>query len=197
MCGQHSAVLYNRLSWLLSKYDINIENCSFLHVFAFHFSSIFSGGQLTPFVPMYGRPWFSVFLWIFRRVRHAERRLRDSARLRGPIAARTQEWLCFEEVAASIVSARERAALHSNAWRRRQVPVTSWQRTYRWRHCFLRRYCATLTLIIFLQVSAFITAVYDTIRYDTIRDALKSTTSVYAKRMPKKYFWWFALPFLV
>jgi len=69
MCGQHSAVLYNRLSWLLSKYDINIENCSFLRVFAFHFSSIFSGGQLTPFAPMYGRLWFSVFLWIFRRVR--------------------------------------------------------------------------------------------------------------------------------
>ena len=31
ICGQHSAVLY---TCLLSKYNINIENCSFLHVFA-------------------------------------------------------------------------------------------------------------------------------------------------------------------
>jgi len=47
---------------LLSKYNINIENCSFLHVFAFQFFIYFSGGgQLTPFVPMCGRPCPDVF----------------------------------------------------------------------------------------------------------------------------------------
>ena len=36
------AVLYTCLPWLLSKYNINIENCSFLHVFAFKFFIHFS-----------------------------------------------------------------------------------------------------------------------------------------------------------
>ena len=30
----YSAVLYTCLHWLHSKYNINVENCSFLHVFA-------------------------------------------------------------------------------------------------------------------------------------------------------------------
>jgi len=58
MCGQHSAVLYACLHWLLSKYNINIENCSVFCMFSlFNFSSIFLGGQLIQFVPMCGRPW--------------------------------------------------------------------------------------------------------------------------------------------
>jgi len=35
----------------------------------FNFSSIFQGGQLTPFAPMCGRPWFiaeTKQLWIYR-----------------------------------------------------------------------------------------------------------------------------------
>ena len=44
-CGQHSAVLYICLPRLLSKYNINTENCSFLHVAAFYFfHPIFQGG---------------------------------------------------------------------------------------------------------------------------------------------------------
>ena len=39
-CGQHSAVLYTCLPLLLSKYNINIENCSFSHVSLFNCSSI-------------------------------------------------------------------------------------------------------------------------------------------------------------
>ena len=67
-CGQHSAVLYTCLSWLLSKYS---ENCSFLHVFAFQFFIHFSRrGQLTPFAPMCGRPWI--------RTLHTSRNWEDS-----------------------------------------------------------------------------------------------------------------------
>ena len=46
ICGQHSAVLYTCLPWLLSKYNINIENCSFCMFSLFNFSSIFPGGWL-------------------------------------------------------------------------------------------------------------------------------------------------------
>ena len=35
ICGQHSAVLYTCLPWFLSKYNINIENCSFFACFCF------------------------------------------------------------------------------------------------------------------------------------------------------------------
>ena len=55
MCGQHIAVLYTCLPRLLSKY--NVENRSFCVFSLFNFSSIFPGGQLTPFAPMCGRPW--------------------------------------------------------------------------------------------------------------------------------------------
>ena len=56
-CGQHSAVLYTCLPWLLSKYNINIENCSFFACFRFLiFRLFFQGVQLTPFAPVYGRP---------------------------------------------------------------------------------------------------------------------------------------------
>ena len=66
ICGQHSAVLYTCLPWLLSKYNINIENCSFCMFSLFNFSSIFAReGQLTPFAPMCGRPWCG--LWAILR----------------------------------------------------------------------------------------------------------------------------------
>ena len=39
------------------KYNINIENCPVCMFPLFNFSSIFPGGQLTPFAPMCGRPW--------------------------------------------------------------------------------------------------------------------------------------------
>ena len=42
---------------MISKYNINIENCSFLYVFAFYFfHPFFQGGQLIPFAPICGRP---------------------------------------------------------------------------------------------------------------------------------------------
>jgi len=41
---------------MLSKYNINIENCSFCMFSLFNFLSVFPGGQLTPFAPMCGRP---------------------------------------------------------------------------------------------------------------------------------------------
>ena len=49
ICGQHSAVLYTCLPWLLSNYNINIENCSFCMFSLFNFfSSIFQGVRLLP-----------------------------------------------------------------------------------------------------------------------------------------------------
>jgi len=50
---------------VLSKYNINIENCSFFCMFSlFNFSSIFpGGGQLIPFAPMCGRPCTSCCIW--------------------------------------------------------------------------------------------------------------------------------------
>jgi len=55
---QHSAILYTCLPWLLSKFNVNIENCSFCMFSLFNFSSVFPGEvQLTPFAPMCGRPW--------------------------------------------------------------------------------------------------------------------------------------------
>ena len=41
--------------------NINIENCSFCTFSLFNFSSIFHGGQLTPFAPMCGRPCTRLF----------------------------------------------------------------------------------------------------------------------------------------
>ena len=53
---QHSAVLYTCLPWLLSKYNINTnENCFFCTFSLFNFSSVFPGGQLTPFAAICGR----------------------------------------------------------------------------------------------------------------------------------------------
>ena len=55
LCCQNSAVLYTCLPWLLS----NVQKTALvLHVSLFNFSSIFPGGQLAPFAPMCGRPWF-------------------------------------------------------------------------------------------------------------------------------------------
>ena len=56
ICGQHSAVLYTCLPWLLSKYNIYIENCSFLHVFAFWFFIHFSRGAADPICPYVQTP---------------------------------------------------------------------------------------------------------------------------------------------
>jgi len=62
MCGQHSAVLYTCLPWLLSKYNTDIESCSFFACLRFLiFHPLFQGGQLTPFAPMCGRPWVLAF----------------------------------------------------------------------------------------------------------------------------------------
>jgi len=63
-CSPPSAVLYTCLPWLLSKCNINIENCSFCMFYTalFHHKVVakffihFPGGQLTPFAPMCGRP---------------------------------------------------------------------------------------------------------------------------------------------
>ena len=48
------AVLYTCLPWLLSKCNINIENCSFCMLF--NFSSIFPGGVTDPICPYVRTP---------------------------------------------------------------------------------------------------------------------------------------------
>jgi len=61
-CGQHSAVLYTCLPLLLSKYNINIENCSFSHVSLFNCSSILPGVSW-PHLPLCAdahAPWLRV-----------------------------------------------------------------------------------------------------------------------------------------
>ena len=55
-CGQHSAVLYTCLPWLLSKYNINIENCSFCMFSLYNFSSIFPWGSADPICPYVRTP---------------------------------------------------------------------------------------------------------------------------------------------
>jgi len=46
----------NIITRITSPHPTHSENRSLLPVFPFHFSSIFPGGQLTPFAPMCGRP---------------------------------------------------------------------------------------------------------------------------------------------
>ena len=52
VCSQQSAVLYTCLPWLLSKYNINREKCSVLHVVAFKFFLHFSRGVSWPHLPL-------------------------------------------------------------------------------------------------------------------------------------------------
>jgi len=57
ICGQHSAVLYTCLPWLLSKYSINIENCSFFACFRFLiFHPFFRGRSADPICPYVRTP---------------------------------------------------------------------------------------------------------------------------------------------
>jgi len=60
------AVLYTCLPWLLSKYNRNIENCSYLHVFAFNFSSIFFRGSADPICPYVRTPMHPVYTFLPR-----------------------------------------------------------------------------------------------------------------------------------
>ena len=63
ICRQHSAVLYTCLPWLLWKYNINIENCSFCMFSLFNFSFIFSRGSADPIWPYVRTPiWLTGWL---------------------------------------------------------------------------------------------------------------------------------------
>ena len=58
--GLHSAVLYTCLPWLLSKYNINIENCFFCMFSLFNFSSIFPERSADPICPYVRTPMLLV-----------------------------------------------------------------------------------------------------------------------------------------
>ena len=70
MCGQHSAVLYTCLPWLLSKYNMNIENCCFLHVFAFLFFIHFFQGGSWPHLPLCADAFSALTLLVGRQEGH-------------------------------------------------------------------------------------------------------------------------------
>ena len=58
----HSEVYLNKYVVSIAPFSpppTHSENCCFRMFSLFNFSSIFQGGQLTPFAPMCGRPWIS------------------------------------------------------------------------------------------------------------------------------------------
>ena len=68
--NKYSAVLYTCLSWLISKYNINIENCSFCMFSLFNSSIHILGGSADPICFYVRTPmWESVCYVNFRSIK--------------------------------------------------------------------------------------------------------------------------------